>query len=60
MSQNPAKSEYMIISNKIAQTEPCVLMGNQTITRKNNVRYLGFKIDDRVTHYCLEAITCDS
>ena len=51
MSLNPAKSEYMIISNKIIQTEPCILMGNQTITRKHNVRYLGLQIDDRLTYH---------
>ena len=34
MSLNPAKTKYKIISNKIIQTEPCILMGNQAISRK--------------------------
>ena len=40
MSLNPAKSKCMIISNKILQTEPCISVGNQTITRKHILRYL--------------------
>ena len=49
-SLNLIKSEYMIIGNKIIQTEPCLLMVSQTIT-KHNVKYLGLQIYYRLTNH---------
>ena len=56
LSLNPTKSEYMIISNRNLDFEPTILLGTDTITRKQSVKYLGLQIDsqlkfpDQVTH----------
>ena len=48
MSINPEKSEYIIITNRKLPFEPQILLGNDLISRKTHVKYLGLTIDERL------------
>ena len=45
---NPAKSEYMIFTNRMIIQEPIIKLGNDQINRKESVKYLGLQIDDKL------------
>ena len=48
---NPKKSEYMIISNRKLPYNPDIKIENESIARKNYVKYLGLHLDDNLKFY---------
>ena len=48
LSINPSKSELMIITNKKIVSEPEIYLGEDRISRKSSVKYLGLHIDDNM------------
>ena len=49
LSINPSKSEFMIVTNRNIDFEPHLRIGNDEISLKHSVKYLGLHIDHRLT-----------
>ena len=51
LSINPKKSEYMIISNRNLPYTPDIKIGNDSILKKDSVKYLGLHVDANLKFY---------
>ena len=51
LALNPAKSEYIIISNRKIDFEPEILIGADVVKRSRSVRYLGLYIDSDLKYF---------
>ena len=45
---NPAKTEYMILTNKVLPFEPVLRLDDNVISRKTTVKYLGLNLDEKL------------
>ena len=48
LSLNPLKSEFMLVTHKRVDTMPEIFIGDDLVTHKENVKYLGLCIDNKL------------